>query len=184
MKPAWSVFCVLPHRHRHHHHDHHHPSETKHAEDAYFLGSGDKVIFPSGTARRTTSNPAATAQYLQNRHGSVRWCKKRLVIIVVFLRLQLSLFHEWNKSGLLNVPLLALIWREERPTIQFNLGFSSHAAVFSLSLSLSLSLYLCVVYASASHIKIRFFWEAGAFDAKGEFVNDRFKCINKVRPHV
>ena len=29
--------------------------------------------------------------------------------------------------------------------------------------------------------KIRFFWEPGAFDAKGEFVHDRFKSINKVR---
>lgn len=30
-------------------------------------------------------------------------------------------------------------------------------------------------------LKIRFFWEPGAFDDKGEFVNDRLKCINKVR---
>lgn len=29
--------------------------------------------------------------------------------------------------------------------------------------------------------KIRFFWEPGAFDDKGGFVNDRLKCINKVR---
>lgn len=34
---------------------------------------------------------------------------------------------------------------------------------------------LCVL------LKIRFFWEPGAFDDKGEFVNDRLKCINKVQ---
>eukprot|EP00903_Cladosiphon_okamuranus_P017434 g16058.t1 len=35
-------------------------------------------------------------------------------------------------------------------------------------------------YFLGSGDKIRFFWEAGAFDDKGEFVNDRLKCINKI----
>ncbi|CAM9104691.1 unnamed protein product [Ascophyllum nodosum] len=35
-------------------------------------------------------------------------------------------------------------------------------------------------YFLGSGDKIRFFWETGAFDAKGEFVNDRLKCINKI----
>lgn len=29
-------------------------------------------------------------------------------------------------------------------------------------------------------LKIRFFWEEGAFDANGDFIYDRFKSINKV----
>ncbi|CAM9642201.1 unnamed protein product [Ectocarpus fasciculatus] len=35
-------------------------------------------------------------------------------------------------------------------------------------------------YFLGSGDKIRFFWEAGAFDDKGEFVHDRLKSINKI----
>ncbi|CAM9112918.1 unnamed protein product [Laminaria digitata] len=35
-------------------------------------------------------------------------------------------------------------------------------------------------YFLGSGDKIRFFWEPGAFDSKGEFVHDRFKSINKI----
>lgn len=40
---------------------------------------------------------------------------------------------------------------------------------------------LSVVLRSRCWAKIRFFWEDGAFDSKGEFAQDRLMCINKVR---